>query len=341
MLPWLLILAASTAAFGLSAVSGGGAGLILMPLLGLVLPGTQVPATLSIGTAASSAARILSFRHAIRWDIVRHFAPTALPFAALGAWALSRMDPACLSLLLGLFLMGNLPLLFRGSASHVSVKPVRIASLHALGAAAGFISGFTGAVGLVFNGFYYRLGLRKEEIVATRAANEIMLHVLKIMLYATFGLLDARATAAGIAVATAAVLSSILMKFVLPYLHDRLFHHIGHAAMVIAGIAMVLAASSQIARRENITLHFAHADEDVTASLSWRRHVLAVEWEHGDELELSHWLRPAPASRPGGFQSRGFVVHVSPRTGIRTARVREGCRAAGSPFCPPVSRHEI
>ncbi|MDT8871974.1 hypothetical protein RAA17_14615 [Komagataeibacter rhaeticus] len=162
-----------------------------------------------------------------------------------------------------------------------------------------------------------------------------MLHVLKIMLYATFGLLDARATAAGIAVATAAVLSSILMKFVLPHLHDRLFHHIGHAAMVIAGITMVLAASSQIARRENITLHFAHADEDVTASLSWRRHVLAVEWEHGDELELSHWLRAAPASRPGGFQSRGFVVHVSPRTGIRTARVREGCRAAGSPSARP------
>ncbi|MFH7813156.1 MULTISPECIES: hypothetical protein [Acetobacter] len=84
MFLWFLILVASTAAFGLSAVSGGGAGLILIPLLGLALPGNQVPATLSIGTAASSAARILSFRHAIRWDIVRHFAPTALPFAGGG-----------------------------------------------------------------------------------------------------------------------------------------------------------------------------------------------------------------------------------------------------------------
>lgn len=112
MLLWSLILVASAAAFGLSAVSGGGAGLLLMPLLGLVLPGTQVPAALSIGTVASSATRIISFRQAIRWDIVRHFAPTALPFAALGAWALSRMEPAYLSLLLGVFLMGIFPFSF-------------------------------------------------------------------------------------------------------------------------------------------------------------------------------------------------------------------------------------
>lgn len=95
MLLWSLILVASAAAFGLSAVSGGGAGLLLMPLLGLVLPGTQVPAALSIGTVASSATRIISFWQAIRWDIVRHFAPTALPFAALGAWAAVWSQPIC------------------------------------------------------------------------------------------------------------------------------------------------------------------------------------------------------------------------------------------------------
>ncbi|NVN12733.1 sulfite exporter TauE/SafE family protein, partial [Nguyenibacter vanlangensis] len=37
MLLWSLIFAVSTLAFGLSAVSGGGAGLILMPLLGLAV----------------------------------------------------------------------------------------------------------------------------------------------------------------------------------------------------------------------------------------------------------------------------------------------------------------
>ncbi|MFT8371206.1 MAG: sulfite exporter TauE/SafE family protein, partial [Acetobacter sp.] len=171
------------------------------------------------------------------------------------------MNPAYLSLLLGLLLMGNLPLLFRKPMPSRAVATVPVAKLHMPGAAAGFISGFTGAVGLVFNGFYYRLGLRKEEIIATRAANEILLHLLKIILYAALGLLSAHATVAGLVVAMAAILSSMGMKYLLPYLHDRLFHYIGHAAMVIAGIMMVIIAGEQIAQQENITVYFAHADE--------------------------------------------------------------------------------
>lgn len=318
---WFLILLASAAAFGISAVSGGGAGLILIPLLGLVLPGSQVPAALSIGTAASSAARILSFRKAIRWDVVRHFAPTALPFAALGAWALSRMNPVYLSLLLGLFLIGNLPLLFRRSPVHADIRPIRPMSLRILGGAAGFISGFTGAVGLIFNGFYYRLGLRKEEIVATRAANEILLHILKIILYAAFGLLNARTVTAGAAVATAAILSSVLVRHLLPYLHDRLFRHVGHVAMVAAGVVMIMAAGRQIARQDNVSIQYQHASEDISASLSWRRHVFEVEWEDGDELELSHRVRVPSATSPAATRPPGFILHLSPRTGLQTVRI--------------------
>ncbi|MFH7812924.1 MULTISPECIES: TSUP family transporter [Acetobacter] len=180
----------------------------------------------------------------------------------LGVWALSCMNPAYLSLLLGLFLMGNLPLLFRKPTRSRAIATVPVAKLYMLGAVAGFISGFTGAVGLVFNGCYHRLGLRKEEIIATRAANEILLHLLKIILYAAFGLFSAHAIVAGFAVAMAAILSSMGMKYLLPYLHDRLFHHIGQAATVIAGIMMVIIAGEQIAQQKNITIHFVHANEE-------------------------------------------------------------------------------
>ncbi|MFT9386609.1 TSUP family transporter [Acetobacter sp.] len=321
MILWVLILLASLAAFGISAVSGGGAGLILIPLLGLVLPGGAVPAALSIGTAASSAARILSFWKVIRWDVVRHFAPTALPFAALGTWVLSRVNPVYLSLLLGLFLVGNLPLLFRPVRMQGNTGPVRPVSLHLLGAAAGFISGFTGAVGLLFNGFYYRLGLRKEEIVATRAANEILLHILKIILYAVFGLLSVRAMTAGVVVATAAILSSVLIRYLLPYLHDRLFRHVGHVAMVAAGVTMIIGAGRQIAQQDKVALQYHHVSQEISASLSWRRHVFAVEWEDGDELELSHRVRVPAATARGTARQPGFILHLSPRTGLQAVRI--------------------
>ncbi|GBQ86373.1 hypothetical protein AA13595_1878 [Gluconacetobacter johannae DSM 13595] len=316
MLVWCLILVASVFAFGLSTVSGGGAGLILMPLLGLVVPAAQVPAALSIGTAASSLARIATFRRSIRWAVVWRFAPAALPFAALGAWGLSRMNPAYLDVLLGLFLMGNLPLLFRAPRP-VSDRPVRLGWLVATGAAAGFLSGFTGAVGLVFNGFYRRLGLCKEEIVATRAANEILLHLMKLGLYAGFGLLTTRAMTVGLAVAMAAILSSVLMRHILPRLHDHLFRHIGHAATVAAGVAMLTLAGGQIVRQDGMSLRYGQEASEFEAALSWRQHVFSVALEHHDEIELSHTVRTV-ATGPGRLiRNPTYILHLSPRTGIR------------------------
>ncbi|MBB2200489.1 sulfite exporter TauE/SafE family protein [Gluconacetobacter tumulisoli] len=316
MLVWCLILLASVLAFCLSTVSGGGAGLVLMPLLGLVVPAAQVPATLSIGAAASSLARIATFRRSIRWAVVRRFVPAALPFAALGAWGLSRMNPAYLDVLLGLFLMGNLPLLFR-TPGPVSDRPIRPSWLVATGAAAGFLSGFTGAVGLVFNGFYRRLGLRKEEIVATRAANEILLHLMKLGLYAGFGLLTTRAVTVGLAVAMAAILSSVLMRHVLPRMHDHLFRHIGHAATVAAGVGMLALAGGQIVRQDGMSLHYGQDASEFGASLSWRRHVFSIALEHHDEIELSHTVRAIATGHDGLIRNPTYLLHVSPRTGIR------------------------
>ena len=50
---FIIVFACAFLAFSLSAVCGGGAGLLMIPLLGQYLPITQVPAALSIGTFSS------------------------------------------------------------------------------------------------------------------------------------------------------------------------------------------------------------------------------------------------------------------------------------------------
>src|SRR6478752_623271 len=100
-------------AFAISAVCGGGAGLLLMPLLGNMLPVSFVPAALSIGTASSSVSRIALFFSSIRWNIVVWFVPAALPAVWLGAWLLSYVNPIYLQLGMGLFLVSNLPLVLK------------------------------------------------------------------------------------------------------------------------------------------------------------------------------------------------------------------------------------
>ncbi len=58
----IIIFICSFLAFAISAICGGGAGLMLIPILGALLPMNQVPAALSIGTFTSSASRIILFK---------------------------------------------------------------------------------------------------------------------------------------------------------------------------------------------------------------------------------------------------------------------------------------
>jgi uncharacterized protein len=264
-----LVFVAAFLAFVASSVAGGGAGLVLVPLLRLILPVPSIPGALSIGTAVSSLSRILLFRDRIRWDIVRRFVPTALPAAGLGAWLLTRFEPAYVEFLLGCFLLLNLPALFRRAPAVADAGPVPLHRLPLLGAVAGLISGFTGAVGLVFNRAYYRLGLSKDEIVATRATNEILLHILKIALYGWFGLLPRSALVAGALVATAAVLASFASRYLLASMGEGLFRRLGLLAMVASGVAMFSLSGGQILRIHNAWVQFAAPGDEREIQLYW------------------------------------------------------------------------
>lgn len=234
----------STLCFGISAICGGGAGLVLMPVIGQVVPIAEVPSALSIGTVSSSVSRMIIFLKHIHWPIVWRYVPAALPTAAFGAYLLSLVSPVYLQLLLGLFLISNLYFLFT-SKSHTATK-LHPRWLYGIGAASGFLSGFTGATGLVFNHFYYQLGISKEQIIATRAANDLLIHLLKIILYFSFGLLSKHSFYAGITVAAAAICSSYLVKYLLPFIKEHIFKKIGYVMTICAGVIMVYSAASHI-----------------------------------------------------------------------------------------------
>jgi uncharacterized membrane protein YfcA len=291
--PPALVFAAAFLAFLVSAVAGGGAGLVLVPLLRLVLPIASIPAALSIGTAASSISRIHLFRASIRWDVVRRFVPTALPAAALGAWMLTLFEPAYVEFLLGCFLLLNLPALFRRDAA-AGETPLPLTRLPLLGASAGLLSGFTGAVGVVFNRAYHRLGMDKSEIVATRATNEVLLHLLKIALYAAFGLLPRSALVAGAMVAAAALLASLSVQWVLPRVREDLFRRAGLLAMVLSGVAMFSLSGSQILRLHDAWVSLVAPGDEHELQLYWggaRR--LSLEREAEGQVVVERAVPPA------------------------------------------------
>jgi uncharacterized membrane protein YfcA len=286
-------------AFGLSAVCGGGASFILLPLLGWVLPGSQVPAALSIGTASSSLSRIWTFCRSIRWEIVIWFVPAALPAVWLGSWLLTFLNPVYLELIMGVFLLTNLPFIFRPAKKAPVGKPMNKITLSFIGAAAGFVSGLTGAVGLLFNRFYLRYGMSKEEIVATRATNEILLHLLKLGLYLSFGLLTSKAITYGFIIALAAIISSLSIKWILPLLSEKLFQRLGYIAMVLSGMFMFGNASVQLANTNNLAISYSLIAEGAETKFQWKRTTFALEFEYdqGFEVEATTTLKNLPLEK--------------------------------------------
>jgi uncharacterized protein len=142
-----------------------------------------------------------------------------------------------------------------------------------VGFLAGFISGLTGAVGVLFNRFYFRYGLDNDEIIATRATNEALLHLIKLYLYASLGLFQLKTLGIGLIVALAAVLSTGFMKFALPRVPGGLFQRAGYSAMVVSGVLLLNSA----------VVHIKLANDP---DLTWTTLIYFPEFSYEEGLEL-------------------------------------------------------
>ncbi len=282
----ILIFSVAYVSFLLSAVCGGGAGLILIPILGGVLPIQFIPATLSIGTFTSSITRLIVFYKVIRWDIVRWFVPPAIGAVWLGAWLLKYVNPLYMEVFIGLFLVSNIPFLFKKPESFDNTPKPGNASLAFIGLMAGFVSGVTGAVGLLFNKFYLRCGMVKEEIVATRAANEILLHLIKLTLYTAFGLINGKVILFGGLIAIAAIFSTWSTKTVLTWLSDATFKKIGYLAMSVSGAVLLTQSTLDIAANAQGDISFKPLQKGLEAKMKWQKANFGFEFTIDDGLEF-------------------------------------------------------
>ncbi|MDB5063243.1 MAG: hypothetical protein JWP67_3086 [Mucilaginibacter sp.] len=290
-------------AFLLSAVCGGGASVILIPILGIVIPGVQIPAALSLGTASSSLSRIAILWKNIRWDLVKWFIPPAIFTVWLGALLLSYVNPILLELILGLFLLSNIPYIFKKQPSHKTHQPKNnVSVIVIIGLATGFVSGLTGAVGLIFNRFYLTYGLTKQEIVATRAANEVILHIIKLGLYASFGLLTTKAFTYGGLIAIAGIISSFMIKYLLPLISEKIFQKIGYSAMVLSGIFLFAGGLSKITSNNNLQVGFSPISGGLETSVQWKNNDFKLEFEYDEGFEIEQKI--ALSAIPANIHSR-------------------------------------
>lgn len=288
----ILLFLGTIIAFWISAICGGGASLILIPILNLLLPSSVVPFSLTIGTFTSSTSRIYVFKKHIKWHIFFWFVPFSIPAVLLGAYLIKYVNPNYLQLIVAFFLIANLPELFKTKKlQKENQKPYSKFLLAVIGFFAGFISGIIGAIGLLFNRFYLRFGLKKEEIVATRAANEVFLHLIKLIIYISLGLYSSTALWLGVTIAVATILSSYTVKYILPYLSEFLFKKIGYGAMVLSGILLLIGTSDKIIQQDKISLSTIYKTSESESIISWRNTDFIIEFAFNDGFEVERPIK--------------------------------------------------
>jgi uncharacterized protein len=151
---------------------------------------------------------------------------------------------------------------------------------------------------LLFNRFYFNRNLTKDEVVATRAANELLLHIIKLFLYAGFGLLTSAALRYGILISLAAILASLCTKKVLAFINERLFQKTGYAAMVLSGVFMFSGAITHMNNKDNLAVNFYPINNGQQATIQWRQShfVLELEYDEGFEMEWTVPFAELPAA---------------------------------------------
>lgn len=251
------------------------------------MPVSQIPAALSIGTFSSSASRLFVFFKNIRFGIVLYFVPPAIIAVFIGAFLLKYLNPIYIQVMMGLFLVSHFSFIFKKNKNE-ALEQVALTKSKIIGVGflTGFLSGLTGAVGLLFNKFYLRHGLSKNEIIATRAANEIILHLIKFILYALLGLITIQVLQVGAVVALAALSSTFLIKYILPLISTNAFKKIGYSAMVISGLMMLIQSSNTIFIENKGQLSFSPVAEGIETKLQWQNADYTLEFTYDEGFEF-------------------------------------------------------
>lgn len=230
--------AAAFATSILSAILGMGGGITLLSVMILLLPVKAVIPLHGSIQLVSNSTRLLLFRKSIHWRFAAQFAGTAIPFSLLGITLVDSLDDSVMRLLFGIFIIfslyfpiKNIPALGRLSAS-----------FYLAGLLAGSISLIVGATGPIIAPFFLNKDLKKDEIVATKALCQALIHLLKIPLFGVvlefsfrdYGLL---LVCMGIAV----VIGTWIGKEILSrYVSERFFLLLYQLILTVIGLRLII-----------------------------------------------------------------------------------------------------
>ena len=184
---FLLTLASLTGWF-ISSLAGGGSPFILIPAIGFFLGTAAVAPVITIVMLMGNSQRVFIYWRDIDWQLMWWYLPGALTGAVLGAFIFTKIQMEWLSILLALLLItSSISYIVGGSESSFQVRAWYFLPVGFIYA---FLSGLLGSSGPILNPLYLNYGLLKEDMIATKSINVLVVHVAKMFTYAAAGALS-------------------------------------------------------------------------------------------------------------------------------------------------------
>ena len=243
---WLLIglfiLGATT--FTLSTISGGGGAMMQIPILNFLIGTSQTAPVINLGAFISRPARIALFWKYINWKVFWYFVPSAMIGALIAAWFFSEAKIYWIQIVVGLFLISTF-FQYRFGKKERSF-PVHLWYFIPLGFIISIIGTFTGGMGPILNPFLMNVGIDKEELVATKAAQSFFLGLSQVSGYTFFGLLSKELWIYGIALGLGASLGNYFGKRILLKMSKLSFRRWVIAIMVLSGFVILIKAVAEM-----------------------------------------------------------------------------------------------
>lgn len=221
----------------ISMVAGGGSPLALIPLISFLYGSQAVAPVITFGLLLGNIQRLFYFWQDIDWQVTLWQLPGVLTGSILGAFVFTRIHLEGLQIVIGVALLlmvanywfGNFELTF-------SVKTWHFLPF---GFCNAFASGLIGSTGPIMNPAYLNYGLLKESMIATKAANILLCHVIKLLAYAAFGVLTKPYLIYGLVIGAAALPANWLGRLLLQRMSNDLFTEVMFAFIAVSGLLMV------------------------------------------------------------------------------------------------------
>lgn len=159
-----------------SAVFGVAGGMMLFVFLSLFLNAASALPIHAVVQAVSNTSRVAFSWGSIHWPVMKAYCTLLLPGAVAGSFLYKYFDPQLLETMVAatILVVVHVPFKVQGGWGNTQ------RTFLVLGLVSGFLGMIIGVVGPLISPFFATAGLKKEKMVATKAACQVVLQLIKI-----------------------------------------------------------------------------------------------------------------------------------------------------------------